>query len=211
VRIDGQIRAAISPAASLRGGVCYFPADRVAEGLALDRPIRENISMVALRLPQLSRLGLLRRRAERVLARATALRLQLRPPAIERSVAGLSGGNRQKVMLARGLTRGFGVYLFDEPTVGIDVGAKLEVYEFLKTLVEAGAAVVLVSSELPEVLHLSSRVYVMHLGRMVAELTGADITEQNVLAHFFPRGVPGQPAPSGGMAARGARAAWAAP
>ena len=101
-------------------------------------------------------------------------------------LANLSGGNRQKVMLARGLTRDFAVYLFDEPTVGIDVGAKVEVYEFMKSLAEGGAAVVLVSSELPEVLHLSARVYVMHLGRIVAELTGGDITEQNVLARFFP-------------------------
>jgi len=88
-------------------------------------------------------------------------------------------------MLARGLTRDFQVFLFDEPTIGIDVGAKIEVYNFMKTLVEAGAAIVLVSSELPEVLHLSNRVYVMHHGRMVAELGGKEITEQNVLARFF--------------------------
>jgi ribose transport system ATP-binding protein len=185
LRIKGQVCKQLSPAASLDRGVCYFPADRVAEGLALGRPIRENISMVALRLPRFSRFGMLRRRAEREVAHETADRLQLRPAAIESNVANLSGGNRQKVMLARGLTRDFDVYLFDEPTVGIDVGAKVEVYEFMKSLVEGGAAVVLVSSELPEVLHLSARVFVMHLGRMVAELTGDDITEQNVLAHFF--------------------------
>ena len=93
-------------------------------------------------------------------------------------------------MLARGLTRDFELFLFDEPTVGIDVGAKVEVYEFMQSLVEAGAAIVLVSSELPEVLHLSNRVYVMHLGRVVAELAGGDMTEQNVLAHFFRHAVP---------------------
>jgi ribose transport system ATP-binding protein len=185
VRIGQQPCADLTPAASLARGVCYFPADRVAEGLALGRPIRENISLVALRLPRFSRLGFLRRRVERGVARQTAERLQLRPPDTERSVAQLSGGNRQKVMLARGLTRDFGVFLFDEPTVGVDVGAKLEVSEFMKALAEAGAAIVLVSSELPEVLHLSSRVYVMHQGRMVAELTGSEITEQNVLARFF--------------------------
>jgi ribose transport system ATP-binding protein len=185
VRIEQKPCAYLTPAASLARGVCYFPADRVAEGLALGRPIRENISLVALRLPRFSRLGFLRRGVERSVARQTAGRLQLRPPDTERTVAQLSGGNRQKVMLARGLTRDFGVFLFDEPTVGVDVGAKLEVYEFMKALVEAGAAIVLVSSELPEVLHLSSRVYVMHQGRMVAELTGSEITEQNVLARFF--------------------------
>ena len=97
----------------------------------------------------------------------------------------LSGGNRQKVMLGRALTRELTVFLFDEPSVGIDVGAKLEVYEFMKRLVEAGAAVIVVSSELPEVLALSNRLYVMHQGRIAAELTGTEKTEQNVLSSFF--------------------------
>ena len=185
ILIEGKPAERISPSSSLSRGVCYFPADRVAEGLALERPIRENVSLVALRLPRFSNRGFLRRRAERNIARRIVEQLQLRPPSTERTVAQLSGGNRQKVMLARGLTRDFRVFLFDEPTVGIDVSAKLEVYEFMKTLVEAGAAIVLVSSELPEVLHLSNRVYVMHYGRFVAELTGSDITEQNVLARFF--------------------------
>ena len=88
-------------------------------------------------------------------------------------------------MLARGLTRPTQVFLFDEPTVGIDVGAKAEVYDFLRDLVRDGAAVVLVSSDLPEVLHLSNRLYVMHRGHIAAELTGADITEAQVLACFF--------------------------
>jgi ribose transport system ATP-binding protein len=185
VQVNGKPCDQISPALSLSRGVCYFPADRVAEGLALDRPIRENVSLVALRLPVLSTFGWIRRGAERRLTGQIIERLQLRPPSPERTVAHLSGGNRQKVMLARGLTRDFQVFLFDEPTIGIDVGAKIEVYNFMKALVEAGAAIVLVSSELPEVLHLSNRVYVMHHGRMVAELMGNDITEQNVLARFF--------------------------
>jgi len=185
VQIDGQPCDTISPASSLSHGVCYFPADRVSEGLALVRPIRENVSLVALRLQPFSKHGFLQRRAERDATRQIVNRLQLRPPNPERLVAQLSGGNRQKVMLARGLTRDFRVFLFDEPTVGIDVGAKVEVYNFMKALVEGGAAVVLVSSELPEVLNLSNRVYVMHNGRFVADLTGSEITEQNVLACFF--------------------------
>ena len=185
VLIRGEPCERISPALSLNRGVCYFPADRVVEGLALERPIRENVSLVASRLPPLSSFGWIRRSVERRLTRQLIERLQLRPPSPERTVAHLSGGNRQKVMLARGLTRDFKVFLFDEPTIGIDVGAKIEVYNFMKALVEAGAAIVLVSSELPEVLHLSNRVYVMHRGRTVAELADKDITEQNVLAHFF--------------------------
>jgi ribose transport system ATP-binding protein len=185
VQVYGTPCDGISPALSLSRGVCYFPADRVSEGLALGRSVRENISLIALRQLPFSKRGFLRRRAERQTARQIVARLQLRPPNTERAVAQLSGGNRQKVMLARGLTRDFRVFLFDEPTVGIDVGAKLEVYSFMAALIEAGAAVVLVSSELPEVLNLSNRLYVMHNSRIVAELTGNELTEQNVLAQFF--------------------------
>lgn len=185
IRIKGTPYDAPSPRRSLRLGVAYFPANRVSEGLALARPIRENVSMTALDLPRFTRAGLVRVGAERSLVGTVMERLKLRPPRIERPAGALSGGNRQKVMLGRALTREISVFLFDEPSVGIDVGAKLEVYEFMKDLVAAGAAVIVVSSELPEVLALSNRLYVMHNGRIAAELTGAEKTEQNVLASFF--------------------------
>lgn len=174
-----------SPSKALAQGICYFPSDRVSEGLALGRPIRENASIAALGEANVSRRGVLRRKSERNFIQNAVDRLKLRPVSIERPVGGLSGGNRQKVMLARGLTRPTRVFLFDEPTVGIDVGAKVQVYEHMKALVAQGAAVVLVSSELPEVLNLSNRVYVMHRSQMIAELTGDDITEQQVLSCFF--------------------------
>jgi ribose transport system ATP-binding protein len=185
VRVCGEATPHPSPATSLKRGLCYFPSDRVAEGLALVRPVRENASMTALDLPAFARAGVLQRGSERRVVQSIAERLKLRPPHIERAVANFSGGNRQKVLLARGLTRDIKVYLFDEPTVGVDVGAKTEVYGLMKELVATGAAIVLVSSELPEVLHLSHRVYVMHRSRMVAELTGAEINEQEALSHFF--------------------------
>jgi ribose transport system ATP-binding protein len=185
VRIDGTPYEFPTPRRSLERGVAYFPANRVAEGLALSRPIRENASMTVLDLPAFARFGILRQGAERTRITAIMEQLQLRPPDIERAAGALSGGNRQKVMLGRALTRELTVFLFDEPSVGIDVGAKLEVYDFMKRLVEAGAAVIVVSSELPEVLALSNRLYVMHQGRIAAELKGADKTEQNVLASFF--------------------------
>jgi ribose transport system ATP-binding protein len=147
--------------------------------------VRENASMTALDLPTYSRRGVIQRASERRAIQSIVERLKLRPPQIERAVANFSGGNRQKVLLARGLTRNVRVYLFDEPTVGIDVGAKAEVYDLMKDIVATGAAIVLVSSELPEALHLSHRLYVMHRSRMVAELTGSDINEQRVLSHFF--------------------------
>lgn len=185
VRLDGLPYEFPAPRRSLKHGVAYFPANRIAEGLALSRPIRENASMTGLDLPAFARFGMLRQAAERVTIAGIMEQLQLRPPNIERAAGALSGGNRQKVMLGRALTRELTVFLFDEPSVGIDVGAKLEVYEFMKRLVEAGAAVIVVSSELPEVLALSNRLYVMHHGRIAAELKGAEKTEQNVLASFF--------------------------
>src|SRR5258707_3019028 len=100
--------------------------------------------------------------------------VQLRPPNIDAAAAALSGGNRQKVMLGRALTRDLTVFLFDEPSVGIDVGAKLEVYEFMKRLVEAGAAAIVGSSEPPEVLALSDPLYVIHHRRIAAQDQGAE-------------------------------------
>jgi ribose transport system ATP-binding protein len=185
IRVHGTALSAPTPAAMTKRGICYFPSDRVAEGLALARPVRENVSMAALDLPSFSRHRILQRRSERRIVQRIIEKLSLRPPLIERAVASFSGGNRQKVLLARGLTRDISVYLFDEPTVGVDVGAKAEIYELMKSLLATGVAIVLVSSDLPEVLNLSHRLYVMHRSHMVAELTGADINEPAVLAHFF--------------------------
>jgi len=185
IRLNDAPYGCPSPHISIQKGVAYFPADRVAEGLALSRPIRENASMAALELESFSRLGVLNLAGESTRIQQIMNQLKLRPPRIESAVGGLSGGNRQKVMLGRALTREFSIFLFDEPTVGIDVGAKLEVYNFIAGLVENGAAVVVVSSELPEVLALSNRLYVMHHGRIVAELQDDQKTEQNVLASFF--------------------------
>ena len=185
IHVNGEVVKHPFPASLLKRGLCYFPSDRVADGLALARPVRENASMAALYLPTYSRWRVLQRRSERQAIQTIVEKLKLRPPHIERAVGNFSGGNRQKVLLARGLTRDVSVFLFDEPTVGIDVGAKIEVYELMKALLATGAAIVLVSSELPEVLNLSHRLYVMHRSRMVAELKGADINEPEVLSHFF--------------------------
>jgi ribose transport system ATP-binding protein len=185
IRYRGEPQPAPTPRGALRQGICYFPSDRVAEGLALSRSVRENASMAALDRPAFARGQLLRLKEERRFVQRIVERLRLRPPRIEQAVVNLSGGNRQKVVLARAMTRDLGVFLFDEPTVGIDVGAKFEVYELIKNLAEEGAAVVLVSSELPEVMNLAHRLHVMHQGRIVAELRGAEIEEQRVLQHFF--------------------------
>ena len=196
IRHRGQEIHGLTPRAALRAGICYFPSDRVAEGLALSRPVRENVSMAALDCAAFAHGPVLRRAEERRRVQRIVEKLRLGPPRIEQGVVNLSGGNRQKVVLARGMTRDLSVFLFDEPTVGIDVGAKFEVYEFIKSLAEGGAAIVLVSSELPEVMNLSQRLYVMHRARIVAELQGDEISEQRVLSHFF-AGADHGGAPSG--------------
>ena len=188
LNVLGETVAHPTPTNMLKRGVCYFPSDRVAEGLALSRPVRENASIAALDLPEFTQWRFIRRRQERTSVKRIIEGLRVRPPQIERSVDQLSGGNRQKVMLARGLTRDIKVFLFDEPTVGIDVGAKTEVYQFLGELTKQGAAVLLISSELPEVVNLAHRVYVMHEGKVVNHLTGDGITEEGVLASFFGTG-----------------------
>ena len=176
-----------SPAHMLKRGLCYFPSDRVGEGLALPRSIRENMTLAALDLNAFASWGFLKIKSERRIADDMINRLTVAPGDPEKRVEFLSGGNRQKVMLARGLERDVKVYLFDEPTVGIDVGAKAEIYNLIKEMAEGGAAVVVISSELPEVIHLSHRAYVMHRGALVAELVGEDINEATILAHFFDR------------------------
>ncbi|MCA9877049.1 MAG: sugar ABC transporter ATP-binding protein [Thermomicrobiales bacterium] len=187
IAIAGQPVSDPSPGEMLARGVVYIPPDRRAEGLVATRSVRENMLLASLDQPAFSRLGLLRRGQERKVAREVAQRLNLRPPNIERQVAYFSGGNQQKVVLGRGLTREVQVFIFDEPTTGVDVGAKVEIYGFMKDLCERGAAVLLISSDLPELLHLSHRAYVMHRGEVRAELAGGDLTEEAVLANFFDR------------------------
>jgi ribose transport system ATP-binding protein len=185
VEIAGRLVDRPTPAKMLRRGVIYIPPDRRDEGLVMTRSVRENISLASLDLDVFTARGFLRRGKERTRVKQIAERLNLRPLAIERRVAYFSGGNQQKVVLGRGLTRDTRVFLFAEPTTGVDVGAKSEIYGFMKELCEQGAAVVLISSDLPEILHLANRVYVMHRGRLRAELAGPDLTEANILANFF--------------------------
>lgn len=187
IELLGEEISRPAPAKMLKKGLCYFPSDRVAEGLALPRSVRENMTLAALDLNAFASRGILKIKSEKRLADEMIKRLTVAPSDPEKRVEFLSGGNRQKVMLARGLERDVKVYLFDEPTVGIDVGAKAEIYDLIKEMVENGAAIVVISSELPEVIHLSHRAYVMHRGALVAELTGDDINEATILSHFFDR------------------------
>ena len=183
----GEPATGLSPRRMLDRGFFYVPADRRHEGLMMMRNVRENIALPALRTPSFSRGFLLRRQAESARAHDLAKRLNLQPLRVEREVDHFSGGNQQKVLLAKSLTRKVKLFVFDEPTVGVDVGTRVAIYEFIRDLCHGGAAVLLISSDLPEILHLANRVYVMCRGVLTAELSGGDISQENVLRHCFER------------------------
>lgn len=180
---DESRPAAGSPRWMIRHGVMYFPADRRREGLVLCRPVLENMTLPA--LWQFERAGFLRKSDERRAVRGLVERLQIRAPGMGVRTAVLSGGTQQKVMLARGLIRDVEVFIFDEPTQGIDVGAKVDLYHFIRDLAAQGASVVLISSDMAEILHMCHRVLVLYRGRPVALLGSDDLSEATVLRHYF--------------------------
>ena len=185
VLFDGEDTTGLEVRDMLERGMFYVPPDRRDEGLVMVRSVRENMVLSSLGLRRLSGPLFLKRQEERKAAKALADRLNLVPPRVERPVDHFSGGNQQKVLVAKSLTRDVKLFVFDEPTVGVDVGTRAAIYEFIRDICESGAAVILVSSDLPEILHLCNRAYVMHRGALRAELKGEDITEENVLNHFF--------------------------
>jgi ribose transport system ATP-binding protein len=185
IAVRGKPLGRVSPTRALREGIVYYPSDRKHQGLALNQSLSANITLGSLRPSGASRWGLLSRRRERDAARSHVERMNIRPPDVRRRTELFSGGNQQKVVLARGLLHDADIHIFDEPTVGIDVNAKIDVYRVMDQLASAGKAVVLISSDLPEVLGMADRVYVMHEGTVSAHLTGEEITENTVLAAFF--------------------------
>ena len=187
ITFDGENVTGMKPREMLDRGFFYLPPDRRDEGLVMMRGARENISLPSLNLKQLSSGPFLNRGAEKARALDLAKRLNLQPLNIERAVDHFSGGNQQKVLLAKALSRTVKLFVFDEPTVGVDVGTRVAIYKFIAELCEAGAAILLISSDLPEILHLTHRAYVMYRGVLRAELTGSEITEDSVLSHFFER------------------------
>ena len=180
VMIHGQPVTIDNPARAIAHGLAYVPEDRRRHGVIGAMSTVQNVSLAS--LDQVSRHGLIDRSAEQRLAAPLAARLDLRAPSLETPVGVLSGGNQQKVALARWLATGAQVLLVDEPTQGIDIGAKSEIHGVLDELAAAGAAILLISSELPELLALSDRLGVMCGGRLVAELTRAEADPERILA-----------------------------
>jgi rhamnose transport system ATP-binding protein len=180
VRIVGKPLQLGKPAAAVRAGLALVPEDRRAQGLALELSIARNASLTV--LGRLMRHGLISARSESALAADWGKRLRLKASDLDAPVGTLSGGNQQKVVLGKWLAIGPKVLIIDEPTRGIDVGAKAEVYRTLAELVREGMAVLMISSELPEVLGMADRILVMHEGRISADIPRAEANEERVMS-----------------------------
>ena len=174
VRLAGSDLPAGQVAQAMRAGLAYLTEDRKGAGLLLDKTLRENLT-----LPLLSRFGrplIDRRREEAALDRAIA-EFAIRAPARDMAVGDLSGGNQQKLLLAKVLLSDPQVIIIDEPTRGIDIGTKQQIYTLIARLAAEGRSIIVISSEMPELIGLASRVIVMHAGRIAGELSGAAVTE----------------------------------
>jgi ABC-type sugar transport system ATPase subunit len=168
-----------SPAQAIALGIGYVPEDRKRQGLVLGASGVHNTSLPI--LGRLSRFGWVRRRAERRMAREYFDRLRVRTPSLDAVVAGLSGGNQQKIVLAKWLAANSRLLILDEPTRGVDVGAKAEIHTLIGELAARGTAILVISSELPEVISLSERIVVLRTGRVAGELGRREATEDSVL------------------------------
>jgi rhamnose transport system ATP-binding protein len=179
VEIGGVTLAPGSPSAAMRAGIGLVPEDRRQQGLVMDFSIERNIALAS--LGDIERHGLIPRSAERTFARDWAMRLQLKYSKLTNPVWTLSGGNQQKAVLAKWLARRPKLLIVDEPTRGIDVGTKAEVHRLLSELAAQGVAILMISSELPEVLGMADRIVVLFEGRVSGEFARADATEDVVM------------------------------
>jgi ribose transport system ATP-binding protein len=185
--VSGQLRVAgravdfRRPADAIRAGIALVPEDRKQQGLIVDMTVQQNVSLAGLSRHSVGP-GILRHRHERELALDMIQKLRIRTPTAVQAVRNLSGGNQQKVVLGKWLSMQPRVLLLDEPTRGIDVGAKEEIYALMESLAESGVAIFFVSSELEEIMGMSDRVLVMHEGRLGGQLLRAELSEQAIMS-----------------------------
>ena len=163
----------------MRYGLAYVPEDRRQQGLVMDFSIAANITLPILQ--KFSHLGIVDRQRERTIATDYSQQLRVRSAGIEQLVKALSGGNQQKVVLAKWLVTNPRILILDEPTRGVDIGAKAEVHRIISDLASKGLAIILISSELPEVLAMSDRVLVMHEGRLTGAFNRAEADQEKVM------------------------------
>jgi ribose transport system ATP-binding protein len=181
IALDGRELAISHPRHAIRAGICLLTEDRKSQGLVLKQSVRENFGLPNLR--DFASLGFLRGAKERAAFGEYVAQLRIKIPHHEQFARNLSGGNQQKVVLAKWLQRNAEVIIFDEPTRGIDVGAKYEIYLLMNKLAAEGKAIVMISSELPEILGMSDRILVMHEGKVVGEIPdAASATQQQIMS-----------------------------
>ena len=181
ITVDGKTLRARGPRDAIANGIALVTEDRKRQGLVLGMSVRENVTLPHLELFSRA-LGFVDRASEKTATQRLIDELRIRTPSVEQRVRNLSGGTQQKVVLAKWLTKRAKLFLFDEPTRGIDVGAKAEIYDLMVQLAKQGAAVVMVSSELPEVLGMSHRIVVVRDGRIAGVLTRDEATRERVMA-----------------------------
>ena len=185
VRVAGRDVRPRSPQEAITSGIAYLPEDRRRHGVVLDLPVSSNLTLASLAL--VSRHGLLDRAAERATASRLVDALSVKTASLDTPVRQLSGGNQQKVSLGRWLVRTPDLLILDEPTQGVDVGAKAEIHRLIGDLAAQGMGVLLISSELLEVMGMSDRILVMRHGRLVAEFDRATADAEAVMAAAFGR------------------------
>ena len=180
IQVDGKSVEINSPRDAIDAGICLLTEDRKSQGLIPARSVRENFSLAS--LMRLQTAGFIRQREEADAFAVFVERLNIRIPDQEQLIRNLSGGNQQKVLLARWLFRNTQVFLLDEPTRGVDIGARQEIYQLIADLAEQGKAILLISSELPEILSLSDRILVMRHGRITGEIQNSpDVTQEQIM------------------------------
>ncbi len=177
--LDGKPVTVASPQDAIRQGIGLLTEDRKGQGLVLGMTVRENTTLANLK--SLVRILFVDRRRERAITEQYVKELQIKTPSIEQSAQNLSGGNQKKVVLAKWLFTESKILIFDEPTRGIDVGAKVEIYKLMNDLARRGACILMISSELPEVLGMCDRILVMHEGRLAGELSRAEATQERIM------------------------------
>jgi putative multiple sugar transport system ATP-binding protein len=180
VLIDGTPVDCSTVVKAVDAGLAYVTEDRKALGLVLDEPIQWNISLA--NLAGIAVNGVINRMREQEVAEGYRRAMNIRTPSVFQKVVNLSGGNQQKVVLSKWLFTEPKVLILDEPTRGIDVGAKFEIYGLMNRLADEGRAVVMISSEMPELLGMCDRIYVMNEGALVGELTAAEADQERIMS-----------------------------
>ncbi len=164
---------------ALNNHIGFLPEDRKLQALILDMTVRENITLACLQ--SLSKYSFLDKKREKELSDEYIKRMRVRTPSMEQLIKNLSGGNQQKVAISKWLATNSQVLILDEPTRGIDVGSKKEIHSLMSNLAKQGVAIIMISSELPEILGMSDRIVVMHEGRVKGELMREDATQENIM------------------------------